>query len=91
MSSCLFGVGLTFPLRWLRAISAIGTGIIVIDVLMMLAFVLVVGSIPGWSSCDSVLLAASVPISSTAIIIKVFKDIGKIETNSAVLTIVWLS
>ena len=83
----LFGVGLTFPLRQLRAISKIGTGIAVIEILLMLAFGFMVGSILGWSLCDSMFLAAAISISSTAIIIKVLEDMGKIETTSAALVI----
>jgi CPA2 family monovalent cation:H+ antiporter-2 len=83
----LFGVGLTFPLKQLRAISKIGTGIALIEILSMLAIGFVVGSILGWSLYDSVFLAAAISISSTAIIIKVLEDMGKIENTSAALVI----
>ncbi|HEX2558148.1 MAG TPA: cation:proton antiporter, partial [Nitrososphaera sp.] len=73
----LFGVGLSFPLRQLRAIGKIGTGIAVIEVLVMLALGFVVGSILGWSFYDSMFLAAALSISSTAIIVKVLEDMGK--------------
>jgi CPA2 family monovalent cation:H+ antiporter-2 len=83
----LFGVGLSFPLRQLRAIGKIGSGIAVIEVLVMLALGFVVGSILGWSFYDSMFLAAALSISSTAIIVKVLEDIGKLESTSAVLMI----
>ncbi|HEX2614602.1 MAG TPA: cation:proton antiporter [Nitrososphaera sp.] len=83
----LFGVGLSFPLRQLRAIGKIGTGIAVIEVLVMLALGFVVGSILGWSFYDSMFLAAALSISSTAIIVKVLEDMGKLESTSAVLMI----
>jgi monovalent cation:H+ antiporter-2, CPA2 family len=83
----LFGVGLSFPLRRLRAIGKIGTGIAVIEVLAMLALGFVVGSLLGWSFYDSMFLAASLSISSTAIIVKVLEDMGKLERASSVLMI----
>lgn len=83
----LFGVGLTFPLRQLRAIGKIGTGIAVIEVLVMLAIGFAIGSALGWSFYDAMFLAAALSISSTAIIVKVLEDMGKIETTSAILMI----
>jgi len=83
----LFGVGLTFPLGQLRAIGRIGTGIAVIEVLVMLAIGFAVGSALGWSFYDAMFLAAALSISSTAIIVKVLEDMGKIESSSAILMI----
>lgn len=83
----LFGVGLTFPLRQLRAIGRIGTGIAVIEVLVMLAIGFAVGNVLGWSFYDAVFLAAALSISSTAIIVKVLEDMGKIKSTSAILMI----
>ena len=83
----LFGVGLTFPLSQLRAIGRIGTGIAIIEVLVMLAIGFAVGSALGWSFYDAMFLAAALSISSTAIIVKVLEDMGKIESTSAILMI----
>jgi len=83
----LFGVGLTFPLGQLRAIGRIGTGIAVIEVLVMLAIGFATGSALGWSFYDAMFLAAALSISSTAIIVKVLEDMGKIESSSAILMI----
>ena len=83
----LFGVGLTFPLGQLRAIGRIGTGIAVIEVLVMLTLGFAVGSALGWSLYDAMFLAAALSISSTAIIVKVLEDMGKIESSSAILMI----
>lgn len=83
----LFGVGLTFPLSQLRAIGKIGTGIAVIEVLVMLAIGFGVGSALGWSFYDAMFLAAALSISSTAIIVKVLEEMGKMESSSAILMI----
>jgi CPA2 family monovalent cation:H+ antiporter-2 len=83
----LFGVGLAFPLGQLRAIGKIGTGIAVIEVLVMLAIGFAVGSALGWPFYDAMFLAAALSISSTAIIVKVLEDMGRIESTSAILMI----
>ncbi|MGI0014325.1 MAG: cation:proton antiporter [Nitrososphaera sp.] len=83
----LFGVGLSFPLRQLRAIGKIGTGIAVIEVLVMLVLGFAVGAALGWPFYDAMFLAAALSISSTVIIIKVLEDMGKLESTSAILMI----
>jgi monovalent cation:H+ antiporter-2, CPA2 family len=83
----LFGVGLSFPLTQLRAIGKIGTGIAVVEVVVMLGIGFGVGSLFGWSFYDSMFLAAALSISSTAIIVKVLEEMGKMENTSAILMI----
>lgn len=83
----LFGVGLAFPLKQLRAIGRIGTGIAVIEVLVMLGIGFGVASVFGWNFYDSMFLAAALSISSTAIIVKVLEDMGRMEATSSLLMI----
>jgi CPA2 family monovalent cation:H+ antiporter-2 len=83
----LFGVGLAFPLRQLKAIGKIGGGIAIIEVVVMLLLGFAVGAGLGWSFYDSMFLAAALSISSTAIIVKVLEDMGKMESTSAILMI----
>lgn len=83
----LFGVGLAFPLRQLKAIGKIGTGIAVIEVMIMLGIGFAIGNLFGWSFYDSMFLAAALSISSTAIIVKVLEDMGKMEATSSILMI----
>lgn len=83
----LFGVGLSFPLRQLRAIGKIGTGIAVMEVLVMLGIGFAVGMAFGWSFYDAMFLAAALSISSTAVIVKVLEDMGKMEATSSILMI----
>lgn len=83
----LFGVGLSFPLSQLRAIGKIGAGIAVIEVLVMLLIGFAVGAAFGWSFYDAMFLAAALSISSTAIIVKVLEEMGKLESSSAILMI----
>lgn len=83
----LFGVGLAFPLNQLRAIGKIGTGIAVIEVLVMLGIGFAVAAGFGWQFYDAMFLAAALSISSTAIIVKVLEDMGKMEATSSMLMI----
>jgi CPA2 family monovalent cation:H+ antiporter-2 len=83
----LFGVGLAFPLRQLKAIGKIGGGIAIIEVVVMLAIGFAVGAGFGWSFYDSMFLAAALSISSTAIIVKVLEDMGRMESTPAILMI----
>jgi CPA2 family monovalent cation:H+ antiporter-2 len=83
----LFGVGLAFPLKQLRAIGKLGTGIAVIEVLVMLGIGFAVGTAFGWSFYDAMFLAAALSISSTAIIVKVLEDMGRMEATSSILMI----
>jgi CPA2 family monovalent cation:H+ antiporter-2 len=83
----LFGVGLAFPLRQLKAIGKVGGGIAIIEVVVMMLIGFAVGAGFGWSFYDSMFLAAALSISSTAIIVKVLEDMGKMESPSAMLMI----
>lgn len=83
----LFGVGLSFPLSQLRAIGKVGGIIATIEILVMLGIGYAVGSLFGWSFWDSMILAAAISVSSTAIIVKVLEDTGQMETTSATLMI----
>ena len=83
----LFGVGLAFPLRQFRSIGRIGGGIALIEVVVMLLLGFAVGFGFGWSFYDSMFLAAALSISSTAIIVKVLEDMGRLESSSAILMI----
>jgi CPA2 family monovalent cation:H+ antiporter-2 len=83
----LFGVGLAFPLNQLRAIGKIGTGIAVIEVLVMLGIGFAVAAGFGWQFYDAMFLAAALSISSTAIIVKVLEDMGRMEATSSMVMI----
>ncbi|TBR06864.1 MAG: cation:proton antiporter [Candidatus Nitrosotenuis sp.] len=81
----LFGVGLSFPLSHLKGVGKIGIAVAVIEVLAMLGIGFAIGAAFGWNFYDSMFLAAALSISSTAIIVKVLEDTGRMETTSALL------
>ena len=83
----LFGVGMSFPLRNLRAIGKVGTGIALIEIGVMLGIGLAIGSLFRWSFYDSIFLAAALSSSSTAAIVKVLEGLGRMESTPAILTI----
>jgi len=83
----LFGVGLAFPLRQLKAIGIMGAGIAGIEIGIMLLLGLAVGLAFHWSFYDAMFLGAAISISSTAIIVKVLEDAGKMESTQAILVI----
>jgi CPA2 family monovalent cation:H+ antiporter-2 len=71
----------------LRAIGRIGIGIALTEVGVMLGLGFITGRAMGWSLFDAMFLAAAISVSSTAIIVKVLEDIGKIANASATLMI----
>jgi len=81
----LFGVGLSFPLSHLKGVGKIGITVAIIEVLAMLGIGFAIGAVFGWNFYDSMFLAAALSISSTAIIVKVLEDMGRMETTSALL------
>lgn len=83
----LFGVGLAFPITQLRNIGKIGAVIAIVEVLAMLGIGFAVGWAFGWSTMDSMFLAAALSISSTAIIVKVLEEMDVIEEPSSMLII----
>lgn len=81
----LFGVGLSFPLSKFRSVGKVGIGIALIEVLLMLGVGFLIGFVFGWKFYDSMFLAAALSISSTAIIVKVLEDMGKMDSTSGLL------
>ncbi len=81
----LFGVGLSFPLSHLKGVGKIGITVAVIEVLAMLGIGFTIGAAFGWNFYNSMFLAAALSISSTAIIVKVLEDTGRMEATSALL------
>lgn len=83
----LFGVGLAFPLSQLRSVGKICGVIAIIEIFVMLGIGYAVGTLFGWSFYDSMLLAAAISVSSTAIIIKVLEEMGQMESTTSLLMI----
>ena len=80
----LFSVGLEFPIAKLRSLGLkTYLGISAIEIVLMFFISYGVGWLLGWPFLDSLFLGAALASSSTVIIAKVLKDMGKLHDTSA--------
>ncbi len=80
----LFAVGLEFPISRLRSIGLkVYFGISIIEIALMFLISYGVGWLLHWPRMDSLFLAAALSSSSTVIIAKVLRDMGKMRDISA--------
>jgi len=83
----LFGLGLEFSWSKIRQIGLAALIIGVVQILTMICIGYGLGRLLGWTTMDSVFLGAALHISSTAIIIKILGDLGKLDLLSSRLII----
>ena len=83
----LFVIGIEFPLTKIRSIGKVAVGVGTIGLFSTLGAVFVVANSFGMSYLDSLFLAAALSISSTAIIVKILEDAGKIKKESSILVL----
>ncbi len=81
----LFVIGIEFPVAKIQSIGRVAVGMASIELFLTLAVIFFIGSSFGLGFMDSLFLAAALSISSTAIIIKILEDMGKIRKESTVL------
>ncbi len=82
----LFAVGLEFPIARLRALGVkVYAGISVIEIGLMFLISYGVGWALGWPFIDSLFLGAALSSSSTVIIAKVLREMGKLRDTSALV------
>jgi CPA2 family monovalent cation:H+ antiporter-2 len=82
----LFTVGLEFPLARLRTIKLRVYGVIsVIEIALMFLVSYGAGWLLGWPFMDSLFLGAALASSSTVIIAKVLRDMGRLRDTSALV------
>lgn len=83
----LFAVGLEFGWRRIRQV---GLGVLVIgslEILIMISLGYWIGRLLGWTTQEAIFLGAALSISSSAILIKVLQDTGKLNTLSGRLIV----
>ncbi|MCQ5375006.1 MAG: cation:proton antiporter [Methanomassiliicoccales archaeon] len=78
----MFSIGLDFNLKKLRKIGLFSIIAGSIEILTMMTIGYTLGNLMGWSHLESIFLGAVMSISSTAIIIKVLSDYGKLKESS---------
>lgn len=83
----LFGLGLEFSWSKIRQVGLAVLIIGVVEILTMISIGYGVGQLMGWSKMDSIFLGAALHISSSAIIIKILRDLGKIDHQSTRLIV----
>ncbi len=83
----LFVIGIEFPFAKIRAIGKVAIGVGTIGLFSTLIAVFLAATSFGMSFMDSLFLAAALSISSTAIIVKILEDAGKIKKESSILVL----
>lgn len=83
----LFVIGIEFPYAKIRSIGRVAIGVGTIGLLSTLGVVFYAASALGLNFMDSLFIAAALSISSTAIIVKIFEDMGRIKKESSILVL----
>lgn len=79
----LFGLGISFNLRQLRAVGGPALVVTLTQGLLMLWLGYELGAFIGWDRLDNLFLGACLSISSTTITVRVLRDLGKLHTQSS--------
>ena len=83
----LFVIGIEFPFAKIRSIGRVAVGAGTLGLFVTLVVVFLAASALGLNFMDSLFIAAALSISSTAIIIKILQDSGKIKKESSILVL----
>ncbi|HSB50160.1 MAG TPA: cation:proton antiporter [Nitrosopumilaceae archaeon] len=83
----LFVIGIEFPYAKIRSIGKVAVGVGTIGLFFTLGVIFLVANSFGLNFMDSLFLAAALSISSTAIIVKILEDTGKIKKESSILVL----
>lgn len=83
----LFVIGIEFPYAKIRSIGKVSIGIGTIGLFTTLGAVFYAANLMGLNFMDSLFIAAALSISSTAIIVKLFEELGRIKKESSILVL----
>ena len=83
----LFVIGIEFPFAKIRSIGKIAIGVGSIGLFLTLGITFYVTTLFGLNTTDALFLSAALSISSTAIIVKVLEETGKIKKESSILVL----
>jgi len=81
----LFVIGIEFPYAKIKSIGRIAVGIGTIGLFSTLGAIFYTASALGMQFMDALFIAAALSISSTAIIVKILEDTGRIKKESSIL------
>ncbi|MFQ5573498.1 MAG: cation:proton antiporter, partial [Nitrosopumilaceae archaeon] len=83
----LFVIGIEFPYAKIRSIGRFAIGIGTLGLFSTLGAVFYLATSLGLNFMDSIFIAAALSISSTAIIVKILSDLGRIKKESSILVL----
>ena len=83
----LFVIGIEFPYAKIRSIGRYAIGIGTLGLFSTLGAVFYVATLLGLNFMDSIFIAAALSISSTAIIVKILSDLGRIRKESSIIVL----
>ena len=83
----LFVIGIEFPYAKIKSIGRIAVGVGTIGLFTTLGVIFYAASSLGLNSMDSLFIAAALSISSTAVIVKLLEDMGRIKRESTILVL----
>ena len=83
----LFVIGIEFPFAKIRSIGKVAMGAGTLGLFLTLGVVFLAASTLGLNFMDSLFIAAALSISSTAVIVKILQDTGKIKKESSILVL----
>ena len=83
----LFVIGIEFPYAKIKSMGRSAVGIGSLGLLSTMGVVFYVATALGMVFMDALFLAAALSISSTAIIVKIFEEMGRIKEESSVLVL----
>ena len=83
----LFVIGIEFPYAKIKSIGRVAVGVGTLGLFLTLGVVFYTASALGMEFMDALFIAAALSISSTAIIVKILEDMGKIKKESSILVL----
>jgi CPA2 family monovalent cation:H+ antiporter-2 len=83
----LFVIGIEFPYAKIKSIGRVAIGVGTIGLFSTLGAVFYSATALGLNFMDALFISAALSISSTAIIVKIFEEMGKIKKESSILVL----
>lgn len=83
----LFVIGIEFPYAKIRSIGRVAVGVGTIGLFSTLGVIFYVSTLLGLEFMDALFIAAALSISSTAIIVKILEEMGRIKKESSILVL----
>jgi CPA2 family monovalent cation:H+ antiporter-2 len=83
----LFVIGIEFPYSKIRSIGRVAIGVGTIGLFSTLGVIFYTASALGMEFMDALFIAAALSISSTAIIVKILEEMGRIKQQSSILVL----